>query len=65
MKYLEKFHFGQNVDSRTNPPYLGDEDSNSTLGFRKLQIKVQKMLYVYSRKVMFFPGRRLKAHNIL
>ena len=46
-------------------PYLGDEDSNDTLNFWKLQIKVRKRPYAYSRKIMFPPGERLKAHNVL
>ena len=32
-KLLEKFHFGQNFDSGTNPPYLVEENSNGMLNF--------------------------------
>ena len=47
MEVLEKFRFGQNSDSGTNASYLGDENSNSTLGFQKFEIKVQKRPYIY------------------
>ena len=40
MEFLEKFRFSQNVDSKTNPLYLWDEDSNGMLGFQKLSIKL-------------------------
>ena len=55
----------QNSDSGTNPSYLEDEDSNDMLSFWKLQITVRKRSYVYSRKIMFPSGGRLKAHNAL
>ena len=65
MEVLEKFYFGRNFDLGTNPPYLGDDDSNGTLDFQKLQMKVRKGPYIYWGKIMFLSGKRLKAHNAL